>query len=222
MELSGTAQHNLETGLLRGLTEPQRQAFLSDCLVREYQHPRDILLQGVVTECFQIVVRGQVEVSYLDPEGNSIVVHIAGPGEVLGEVEALSGRPCAATCKVLPGAGLLICTPAVLFRHVPAVQLVGNLAGLLHDRLVRDNRQRSVDNFMTAEQRIDYYIHNLTSPAQPRLCVSQAYLASLAGCTRQTVNLRLSRLRRDGAIEFGRGEIRVLLRERLQTHAAAP
>ncbi|WP_134681751.1 Crp/Fnr family transcriptional regulator [Paracoccus ravus] len=213
--MDGILRHQLDNGLLQGISEPQRQAFLADCPSRSFPDAKDILQQGLSTEIFFIIAEGQVEVSYLDPEGNSIVVHIASPGEVLGEVEALSGRDCAATCKAQSGARLLVCTPDVLFRHLPLAQLIRNLAALLHERLVRDNRQRSVDNFMTADQRIDHYLRELTSPAQPRLCVSQSYIATLAGCTRQTVNLRLRQLRENGAIEFGRGEIRIIDRDRL-------
>ena len=216
MELPATYRPNFDSDLLQGLSEQQKQTFLSDCVTRTHLQPKDILQQGLATDTFFIVEQGQVEVSYIDPNGNSLVVFIAGPGEVLGEVEALSGRPCAATCTALPGSRVLCCSSAVLLKHVPAQLLIVNLAGLLHDRLVRDNRQRSVDNFMTADQRIDHYLHQLTTEAEPKINVSQAYLATLAGCTRQTVNLRLNLLRQQGIVEFSRGEILVLDRDGLQ------
>ncbi|MDS9469987.1 Crp/Fnr family transcriptional regulator [Paracoccus sp. MBLB3053] len=212
--------HLLSMELLQGLTEAQKRAFLSDCHSRTYSEPRDILLQGQPTDLFYLVERGQVEVVYLDGSGNSIIVHIAGPGEILGEIEALSGKTCAASCRALPNARLLACNVSILQNHVPAQQLVVNLAGLLHDRLVRDNRVRSVDNFLTADQRIDHYVHQFTSEGQPELFISQVYLASLAGCTRQTVNRRLRWLQDCGIVAISRGRIRVLRRDALG--AASP
>jgi CRP/FNR family cyclic AMP-dependent transcriptional regulator len=204
--------HNFRAELLNGLSQEQREAFLSECLPRSFHSPKEILLQGLPTDCFFLIEQGQVEVSHLDQSSNDLIVYLAGPGEVLGEVEALSGRPCAATCKALAGSRVLVCSRTVLLKHVPAEQLVVNIAGLLHDRLLRDNRQRSVDIFWAADQRIDHHLYQLTSEAQPTLLVSQSYLANLAGCSRQTVNSRLQKLRQQGVVEISRGKIQVLNR----------
>ncbi|MTH78074.1 Crp/Fnr family transcriptional regulator [Paracoccus aestuariivivens] len=216
MDLPYTDGHLIDAELLNGLTDAQKRAFLSDCQIREFPSPKDILLQGETTDLFYLVDRGQVEVTYIDNHGNSIIVHLAGPGEILGEIEALSHRPCAATCRALANSSLLVCNTAAVLKHVPPQQLIINLAGLLHDRLARDNRQRSVDNYLTADQRIDHYLHQFSSELQPELFISQAYLATLAGCTRQTVNRRIGNLRQQGIVEISRGRIRVLKRDALQ------
>ena len=53
------------------------------------------------------------------------------------------------------------------------------------------------------------------------LGIAGSAYASLAGCSRQTVNRRLGGLKREGLIEVKRGTIRVLDRERLQAEAEA-
>jgi len=211
----------METELLDGLGVAQKRALLAECQFRSFRTPRDILRQGEVIDGFYMVEHGQVEVTYIDRQGNSIIVHIAGPGEVLGEVEALSGKPCAASCKALADARLLYCTAAQLLKHVPAEVLVVNLASVLHDRLLRDNRQRSIDHFLTAHQRICLYLLQFTTAAQPELRINQTDLAALAGCSRQTVNRKLNELRLHDVIEISRGRVRVLLRAPLEreTHA---
>ena len=91
MELPSTYRPNFDSDLLQGLSEQQKLSFLADCTIRHYPQPKDLLQQGLTTETFFIVDHGQVEVSYIDPNGNSFVVFIANPGEVLGDVEALAG-----------------------------------------------------------------------------------------------------------------------------------
>ncbi|MDT1061978.1 Crp/Fnr family transcriptional regulator [Paracoccus sp. CPCC 101403] len=201
--------------ILDGLTLAQKRAFIAECQFRSFRAARDILWQGERTEGFFLVEQGQVEVTYIDDQGNSIIVHIAGPGEVLGEVEALSGKPCAATCRAMANSRVLYCTTAQLLKHVPARTLVTNLASVLLDKLVRDNRQRSLDHFLTADQRICVYLQQFTTPGQPELRINQTYLAALAGCSRQTVNRKLNELRLQGIIDISRGRITVLLHDRL-------
>lgn len=216
MTVLGAVAPLLGAELLGGLTAAQKQAFLAECQVRSFRTARDILWQGETTEGFFLIEQGQVEVTYIDGQGNSVIVHIAGPGEIVGEIEALCGRPCAATCKALANSRLLYSTTAQLLKHVPLAQLVPNLASELHGRLLRDNRQRAVDHFLTADQRICLYLHQFTTAAQPELHVSQAYLASLAGCSRQTVNRKLNELRGRGIIDISRSSITVLIRDELE------
>lgn len=216
MTMPPSASPLMEAELLDGLGPAQKRALLGECQPRNFRTAKDILWQGEVTEGFYLVEHGQVEVTYIDHQGNSIIVHIAGPGEVLGEIEALSGKPCAASCKALADTRLLYCTAAQLLKHIPAEILVVNLASVLHDRLLRDNRQRSIDHFLTADQRICLYLLQFTTAAQPDLRINQTDLAALAGCSRQTVNRKLNELRLRDVIEISRGRVRVLLRPPLE------
>lgn len=208
-------KHLFETDLLKDVPQERKEAFLSECRPKTFDQATEILWQGVPTDTFYVVESGQIEVSYIDVNGNSFILHIGEPGEVMGEAEALSGKPCAATCRALPGAVVLSGTRQLLLRHIPAELLIGNLASLLFERMIRENRLRSISESMSADERVDYYLHRFTSPDRPKLFVSQAHLAALAGCTRQTVNLRLNRLRQNGVVDFSRGQIHVLDRDRL-------
>jgi len=204
-----------EEELLRGLTPAQRQALQADCVVQTYHETTEILRQDELATGCSVILRGRVEISHIDRQGNAVIVHIAGPGEVVGEVEIFCHRPCVATCTALPGTTVLFCTAVALLRHIPAPLLVENFATILHDRLHRDIRMRSIGQFYSIEQRICLYIEQFTSPEYPVTRLSQAYLASLANCSRQTVNRKLGELRKQGIIEVKRGTITVLDRARL-------
>ncbi|ANT61300.1 hypothetical protein AYJ57_13505 [Salipiger sp. CCB-MM3] len=202
--------------LLEGLTVAQKEAFLADCTVHRFDAPTDILKQGEPTPVFYLIGRGRVEVIYLDKQGNAAVVHVADPGEVLGEVEGLSGTRCASTCRTLPDAIVLSATDELLFRHMPPRLIVRNTAAILQSRLTRDNELRAIAQFFSVEERLCIYLHQFTTDEHPEARLSQSYLAAMVGCSRQTINKLLGDLRREGIIELRRGAILVLDRERLK------
>ncbi|WP_370208850.1 Crp/Fnr family transcriptional regulator [Pararhodobacter marinus] len=210
-----------EADLLRGVEPEPRKALLAECPVSSYHESTPLLVQGEPARGCYIVVRGRVEISYVDPQGNAVILHVATTGEVVGEVEALSDRPCAASCTALANTTVIYCSAEALLRHVPPRILIRNLAAILHERLARDNQLRTIGQFYPAEQRVCLYLNQFTTPDHPETHLSQAYLATLVGCSRQRVNRILGVLRRDGIIAMERNTIRVLDRARLVEQAQA-
>ena len=202
--------------LLHGLGEAELRHFLAGCSLLHYGNPTEILRQDEPADLCYLILKGRVEVSVIDINGNRVLAHIAGPGEVMGEVEIFSGRPCAATCTTLPDTTLSAFTAAQVMAHLPAEKLLRNFAGIFHDRLTRDSRQQSVAMFYTAEDRIRIYLLSLSAPDRPMVQISQSTLAGLAGCSRQTVNQTLAQLRAAGIVALMRGAVRILDRARLQ------
>lgn len=205
---------NLQPLLLDGLELGKRRAFYADCTPRTYAKPTEILCQGAEPTAAFLICEGRVEVTFVDVEGNTVLAHVASPGEVMGEVEMFSGKTCAASCRAMPDTRVLCFTAALLMKHVPVERLLRNFASILHSRLIRDNSLQAIAQFYPAEARICLHLLRL-STGRPEVRVSQAQLALLAGCTRQTVNRTLAQLRDQGVIELGRGVIRVLDTDRL-------
>lgn len=213
--------HLHDAPILAGLSQGQKDALLASCTVRILKTPTYVLRQGETTTGSYFIAAGRVEVGYVDSSGNQIVVHTATPGEMLGEVEALSGRPCAASCLTMPDTTVLFCPAKVLYAHVPSQILIPNLCTILHDRLMRENRNRMADHYYNAEQRIRLYLSDLTTDADNAVRISQSQLGVVIGCSRQTVNKMLGELRDEGIIELGRNAVRVLDRARLADGAPA-
>lgn len=207
--------HLFHAPILDGLKREQKHALLANCTARLLKPSTQILRQGETTDGSYFIASGQVEVCYVDSAGNQVIVHIASAGEMIGEVEALSGRPCAASCQTLTDATVLFCPVKALFAHVPPQILIPNLCTLLHDRLMRENRNRTADHYYSAKQRIRLYLCQLTSDAISAVSISQSQLGVVIGCSRQTVNKLLGELRDEGIIELGRNAVRVLDRARL-------
>lgn len=195
--------------LLNGIAAPARQAFLGECTPLHIPDPTEILRQGEPTRLCYLVAQGRVEITFLDKDGNSVLTHVAGPGEMVGEVEVLCDLPCAATCRTFPHTRLLSFGAPLLLRHVPLGLLLRNLAALFHDRLLLHSRMRAITQFYPAEARVRQHLLNLAD-ARSEVQISQAQLAQMAGCSRQTVNRVLGELRSEGQIETRRGAIRIL------------
>ena len=214
--------HLFQAPILKGLTWDQKAALLASCTVRRLKPSTAILRQGETTQGSYFIASGRVEVCYVDSSGNQVIVHIATAGEMLGEVEALSGRPCAAGCQTLTDTTVLFCPSRALLAHVPPQILIPNLCSLLHDRLMRENRNRTADHYYSAEQRIRIYLQELTGGSDEAVRISQSQLGVVTGCSRQTVNKMLGELRDKGIIELGRNAVRVLDRARLADGAPVP
>lgn len=201
--------------MLEGLSQDEKRAFLAACVPRVLKAPTPILRQGEPTAGSFLVAAGQVEVNYVDASGNPVIVHTARPGEMVGEVEALTGRPCACSCVTAPDTTVLFCPTRVLHAHIPPRLLIRNLCDALYDRMVRESRNKAADHYCNAEQRLRLHLHKLSGNGSDAIRISQSQLGILIGCSRQTVNPMLGRLRDQGIVELGRGTIRVLDRDRL-------
>ncbi|SNR32908.1 Crp/Fnr family transcriptional regulator [Paracoccus sediminis] len=212
--------HLFDAPILVGLSRDQKHALLSSCTARVLKSATYVLRQGETTTGSYFIASGRVEVGYVDSSGNQVIVHTAISGEMLGEVEALSGRPCAASCLTMPDTTVLFCPAKALYAHVPPQILIPNLCTILHDRLMRENRNRMADHYYNADQRIRLYLRQLTSDSDDGLLrISQSQLGVVIGCSRQTVNKMLGELRDEGIIELGRNAVRVLDRTRLEDGA---
>lgn len=207
--------HLLRSSLLADLSDDQKIAFLDACALRRFTVPTELLSQGEPCPGIYLVGQGQVEVSYVDALGNVSMLHVSTAGDVLGDVEALSENPCAASCTALANTSVLFCATPLVYTHLQSPVFVRNLAGIYYDRLIRDNMAKSVSQFYSVDQRLCIYLSQLTSEQRPQIRVSQSSLAAIIGCSRQTVNRKLGELRDNAVIQLGKGLITVLDRKAL-------
>lgn len=206
--------------LLAGIDVPAMHSFLSRCEITRHATARQIIIQGDALDHAYLVIGGAVEISVMDESGNCLLAHLAQAGEVVGEVELLSRRPCVASATARGGSTLARFDSELLRAHVPAERLLQNLSGVLHDRLSRDNSLHLTALFYSSEDRIRSHILRFTTPDMPRTDISQADLATFSGCSRQTVNRTLAQLRDEGILRLARCSITVLDRNRLRRFRA--
>ena len=194
--------------ILGGLPSPIRTAFIDRCTLRRLERRTQVLRQGEPVEGMSLIARGSVEITCVNEDGQSVMIHVAGPGECFGEVEALSRNPAAATCTADAGTVLLVCGGPLLQEMIRSPAFVRGFADVFYGRLLRDNRSKFVDQFYSVEQRLRTHLHRLSAD-RAEIRKTQADLAGSLGCARQTLNRELRRLRDANVIEMETGRIRV-------------
>jgi CRP-like cAMP-binding protein len=211
----------MKSSLFQDLPADFRADFLDHCSIRAVDEATVILSQDDRLEGMYLIAYGHVEISYLSPDGTVSIIHHARVGETFGEIEALSDRTCVATCTAGANTTLLFYPTPLLFESVRNVVFLRNIMRLTYDRLARDNQSKYVDQHFSVERRLCAYLLKL-SQKSAEITKSQSYIASVAGCSRQTVNKELGALRAQGVILVEKGTIRILDRGALVARVETP
>jgi CRP-like cAMP-binding protein len=161
---------------------------------------------------------GRVKISSLTDSGNEVMLSISGPGALIGELEAVDGKPRPATVTALePAAALLIPNEefvVFLRTHGMAAQL---LITALCERIryAEHMRVESVANDATGRlaHRIIELAERYGEPAGRGVSISVALtqheLAGWIDASREAVSKGLRVLRDRGLVETGRRSVLV-------------
>lgn len=206
----------MKSEILKDLPSEFQKEFIDKCAVRFYDTPTAILTQGENSPGLFMVAHGSVEVFFLGKDGQNVFLNLAHTGDVLGEVEAISEHTCAASCQATANTTVLFCPKSLLFGYLSSVVFVKNIMAVFHDHLVQDNWFKHLDHFTSINQRLGAYLRVL-SERNSKITVTQTYLANVVGCSRQTINKELGKLRDQGIISMDSGVIEVLERQKLET-----
>jgi len=210
--------HLLKINVLRDLPESFKTRFIDDCLIRSYEQSDSILTQGDKVTGMYMIAHGSVEIVSINAEGQTVLIHLSRQGEVFGDIETLADKPAAASCSAASQTVLLFAPRQMMQSAARDLTFLRNLMAVNFDRLVRDNTTKFVDQFYPVEQRLCDYLFRL-SVDRPEVTKTQADLAGLLGCARQTLNRELGRLRDKAIIQMEKGKIRVLDRDALWLQA---
>lgn len=209
----------LNCALLDDMPVTEKAAFLDQCIAKQHTKATEILTQGELPSGIYIIAAGTAEISFITPNGNRAIITHLGTGEAMGEAEVIGQLPCVATAVAPVGTTTLLCPNSRIRTVMQSEFFIRNVARTYVGRMLRDNQFKAIDQFQPVEQRISSYLWHL-STADPVVRVSQSYLANVAGCSRQTVNRVLGRLRDDGLIAIRKEEIEVLNAELLSAQIA--
>jgi CRP-like cAMP-binding protein len=206
--------------LLAKLPEADLKALASRGRVRSYPAAAVIFREGDPGDALHVVVEGSVRVAVLSAGGEEATVALLGPGEFLGDLALLDGRPRSATATAHQATKTLIVTrgdfrrwlserPAAAFALLEALSL----------RVRRGDEALADLSFVGLHQRLAKRLLALTATetdARARMRITQSELASMLGVSRESVNKQLNLFAREGWIALGRGSVTVLDREALR------
>ncbi|HLH65101.1 MAG TPA: Crp/Fnr family transcriptional regulator [Solirubrobacteraceae bacterium] len=205
---------------------------------RAFAAEETVFREGDEGDTCYVLRLGRVRALREHPDGRSITLATFGPGELFGELSLLDRGRRSATVEAVEDAeavAIMGRDMRRLLRAEPDIAL-GMLASLGR-RLRATNERLARQSFQTVPSRVASALRQLIAQAagsgapvpaaacggsceqEPvRLAVTQAQIAQLAGCARETASRFLAQLVRDGVIEQGRGRLTVLDPERLERY----
>ncbi|HEY3465605.1 MAG TPA: Crp/Fnr family transcriptional regulator [Amycolatopsis sp.] len=198
-----------------------RTAFDSAGKTRKWAAGQILVRYGDRTDQVILVKSGQVKVSSSAPTGKQVVLAVRGPGDLLGELSVIDGRPrsaqvtalSAVTAITLDGArfrSLLIADGAAAFRLLEIV------VGRLREADLQRLEYGAYPVHLRVARLLTEYATTYGRAAQGQrgtvimLPLTQSELAEAAGASREAVAKALRRLRELGAISTARKQIVVL------------
>ncbi|MDP9223261.1 MAG: Crp/Fnr family transcriptional regulator [Actinomycetota bacterium] len=203
---------------LAELSQAERDALLQHKRTRHFKRSGTLINAGTVSNSVAVIMEGRVKLSYFTEDGSEVVLAIRGPGELVGELAALDGRPHSATATALEPVDAIIIGStqfdAFLLEHPRATLL---LLRTLSSRL-RDADEKRID--FAAYDSVGRVARRLVEMAERfgdqqddglriTLPLSQEELAGWIGSSREAVSKALQVLRSKGLIETKRRAITI-------------
>jgi CRP-like cAMP-binding protein len=208
--------------LLRPLDEEDRRRVLAAASRHRYGRGEAIFREGDPGDSLHLLDKGHVAVQMTTPLGDVLTLAVLGPGEMFGELAAVSSEPHrSATIRSLDRTETLVIGgdefTDLRRRHPSLNELLLELASA---RIPRLSSQLVEALFVRVDKRVLRRVLALAElyggcRAGTTIPVRQDDIAELAGATRPTVNRALKEAAAGGAIEVGRGRITVVDPERL-------
>jgi len=216
---------------LTRLSADQAGALRSRAIARHFERGATVMHQDEVPGRVIVIERGHAKVTTTAEDGREVVLAIRGPGDILGEMSALGGRPRSATVRALEALDALAIAAgdfeAFLEEHPSAALAILKVEIA---RLREADRQQFE---FAAYQTLGRVARRLVELAERfgeasdggvriALRLSQEELAGWAGASREATTKALHDLREMGLIETDRRRLTVHDLERLRRIAGAP
>ncbi|MFJ6134567.1 Crp/Fnr family transcriptional regulator [Kitasatospora sp. NPDC092286] len=194
---------------LARLEQAERTALLS--LGRRLRYPprSTVIRQEEPSDHVLLILHGWLKVTAAAPNGYEALLALRGPGDIVGESAALSGRPRAATVTTLEPVEAVAVDRTTFTAHLqraPATAL--QLLALSTDRLRTADRRRLAFASLSVSERLSDLLLELArthgSPTDEGILItvplSQQELAGSVGASREAVARLLRSLRDRGVV----------------------
>jgi len=217
-----------EEVFLSALTPAEDAALRASGVIRTVERGAAMFHQQGMADRVLVVLSGCVKLSRVSEDGKEVILAIRGPGDLLGELSAIDGRPRSATATALDRVEAVAVPAAEFVRYLeryPRVALV--VMRLLGARLREADLMRvelsAHDSMSRVAARIvelsERFGDEVEAGVQIDLPISQEELAGWTGCSRDSVVKALQSMRELGWIRTGRRSITVLALAELRRRA---
>lgn len=220
----------MDTGFFGELSEPDREAILSRSRPQRFAPRSRFMYEGQVGSEVMVIVAGRVKVTYLTAEGREVILDFRGPGDLLGEIAAVDGKPRSNAVEAIEVVDV-VSMPAAEFRSLLASR----------PTLANQLLQNTIRRFRDADRKVvEFGASNAAGRLAARLLelverfgtstraghvidlpITQDELAGWTGASREAVAKALHGFRELGLVSTERRRLTVLDREGLQRMIAA-
>jgi CRP/FNR family cyclic AMP-dependent transcriptional regulator len=203
---------------LTRLTAEELAALRSRGVARHFERGATIVHQGEVPGRVVVIERGYAKVSAMTEDGKEVVLAFRGPGDVVGELAALSALPRSATVRTIEPIDALAVAVGdfeTWLEQQPRVAL--ELLKVVIARLREADRQQfefaAYQTLGRIARRLVELAERFGEPCEGgvriSLRISQEELAGWAGASREATSKALHDLREIGLIETERRQLTV-------------
>lgn len=197
--------------------------------VRRFRAGAVLFHEGDPSEHVALITAGRVKIVAGGDNGAESVLAVRGPGDLVGELSAIDGRPRSATARALERVeAVLITGPAlhqVLAEHPgAALALLRTVVGRLRDSDRRRVEFGSAGSLTRLARRLvaladEYGRPEADGSIRIGLPVTQEELAGWVGASRESVARAFAALRTAGILTTGRRTVTILDAEGLRRMA---
>jgi CRP/FNR family transcriptional regulator, cyclic AMP receptor protein len=205
--------HLSRSPLLRGLQPDELAVILADARWKRLERGSTLVLHGSRSAHAWLLVYGFVKEHRPLPDGTDAVCAFRGPGDLVGELSALTGCPEGNDATLLTrGEALALPAPALAQAARRSDRLQKALLRALASRAIEAEAAVARQDQVDAMERVAIAVLSLASrwgvPVVDgvliRLPLTQAELASWVGVSRETAAKALAQLRRAGLVSTSR------------------
>ncbi len=215
----------LQSELFRALGDAAIDAVVAKAARRQVAAGEALLHRGDPGTAMYVVLQGRLRVSVVSAEGGEMMLGMLGPGEVIGEMALLDGRPRSADVQAMEPCLLLeVGRAQVLALLRGDAELSLRLLAVLSRRLRDVNEAVEDVALLEVPARLARVLLRLARNFGTKqgnawrigVKIAQRDLAMLAGTSRETVNRELRALEADGTIARQEGRLVILRPDRLE------
>jgi CRP-like cAMP-binding protein len=206
------------TALFQRLSEDTLVRIMDDSYERAFSKDEYLFFQDDPANEFSICIEGRIKLTQLTPEGNQVIMHYPGPGEVFGLIAVLRGIRFPVTAQAVEDSRVLAWKDTVMtdwMRREPqiAINSIRILSGFI------ENFQNRITELSTerVERRIARTLLRLAQQAGHKdangiridLHLSRQDIAEMAGTTLYTVSRTLRKWETEGFLDGSGPLIRI-------------
>jgi CRP/FNR family transcriptional regulator, cyclic AMP receptor protein len=210
--------------LFREVPVEVRREVAAKCIRRKFPKGTVLFHKESTDRALYLIASGRVRIYLAGGSGQEVTLNVCGPGEAIGELSILDGRPRSASAQAIDDVVVYSLRDDEFVRVLNPSPMAAAALRVLGARLRRATDEAEslalFDVFGRLARRLLELAERHGSGGEIDLQLSQTDLASLVGATRETVNRALGAFRHQGLIDQRGHRIVILqpdlLRQRIQ------